>query len=136
MRRLVDQAPHTRPLLLPYKLAASDALWRACSRTALGELGFDIDDLGPAGCLVRGVPRVLPDLDWRRLFDELAGRGGHPLEPAERVASAAAAVIELGRDGMPSRAGLDLLAQAAQAAALDLSANAIALTATLLGRGR
>jgi len=37
---------------------------------------------------------------------------------------------------MPSRAGLDLLAQAAQAAALDLSANAIALTATLLGRGR
>jgi hypothetical protein len=135
-RRLSVKTPHTRPLLLPCKLAASDPVWRVCPRPALGELGFDIDDLGPAGYLVRGVPRVLPDLEWRRMFDELARGNERIFDPAAHVARAAAAVIELGRDGIPARAALDLLAQAAQAVALDLDAGAIAVTAALLGRAR
>lgn len=130
-RRLADDAPAPRPLLIPQRIAKGDALWRQVEVPALRARGFTVDDLGPAGWLVRAAPRVLPELPWAEFFERLTAVLADS-ELTAAVALAAAAVVELGKHGQPARRQLDALELGASAASLDLAAYAVAVDGELL----
>lgn len=134
-RRLAPPQPAaatTRPLLIPERIAAASPLWAQFSLACLGSYGFELDDLGPAGHLLRAVPRVLPDLPWTLFFARLAAPSNRPA--LARLAHAAAAALALGSHGQASRGLLEALEQGAAACGLALTAYARVVDAALLAR--
>ncbi|MCC6706461.1 MAG: DNA mismatch repair endonuclease MutL [Gammaproteobacteria bacterium] len=126
----------TRPLLIPERIASNATLWRRCSPAMLSAQGFELDDLGPAGQLLRAVPRVLPELSWSKffevLFNGLAAADTHDLR--ESCAHAAAMALELGSHGQPSRRLLEQLEQGAAAGGVALLAMAKRVDGELLAQ--
>lgn len=132
-RRLMpttDTAADLRPLLIPERIAVNAPLWRHCTLEMFSAYGFVLDDLGPAGYLLRAVPKVLPDLDWSKLFDALATEIVD--DARTRLAHAAADAIAFGSHGQASRRLLEMLEQGAAASGLVLSALAIRIDGALL----
>ena len=123
-----------RALLIPERIAASAPLWRHCSVTMLSAYGFELDDLGPAGYLLRAVPKVLPELSWPNFCAALASADGDHAsnDTGQRLARAAANALELGSHGQPSRRMLEMLEHGARASGVSLQALAILVDGTLL----
>lgn len=126
-------ASATRPLLIPERIARSAPLWRHCPAEMLRRHGFELDDLGPAGMVLRAVPRVLPELSWPRLFDGLA-QAGADTDECTRLAQAAADALDLGSHGQVSRRMLEGLEQAASACGLSLVAHSASIDGALLAQ--
>ena len=108
----IDSAGQQRPLLIPVRLPPGREP-KLSEQAALQTLGFELDALGTAGTLVRGVPRVLPQIEWDEFFAEWA-QAKAPAALGEaaandvfaRVASTAAATLALPPTGLPDRAWL------------------------------
>lgn len=133
-RRLVTVSAASRPLLIPARVAADSRLAAHCSVERLRAYGFEFDDLGPAGHLLRAIPLVLPELSWPIFFAQLAAPGNGT--DGERCAQAAAAAIVLGSHGQASRRLLDALEQGAAACGFALASSARLIDGQLLaGRG-
>ncbi len=109
-----------RPLLIPERIAVLAPVWRHCSVATLSAHGFELDDLGPAGHLLRAVPKVLPELSWPKFFEALAIPASG--DEGTRLACAAAGALDLGTHGQASRRMLEALAQGAAACGFDLTA--------------
>ena len=122
----------SRALLIPERIAAASRLWAHYAVAHLRAYGFELDDLGPAGHLLRAVPRVLPELPWSTFFARLAELSSG--EHAARFAQAAAAAVELGSHGQASRRLLDALEQGAAACGLELTTLAAVVDGALLAR--
>jgi len=132
-RRLVptgDEPIAARPLLIPERIAAAAPLWRYCGVTTLTAHGFELDSLGPAGYLLRAVPRIMPELSWSKFLAALATPTGG--DDSARVAGAAATALELGAHGQPSRRLLEALEQGAAAAGVSLIAMTTLVDGALL----
>ena len=122
------QSRAARPLLIPERIAPSSELWRHCTPQTLARHGFEIDDLGPAGYLVRAVPMVLPELPWAAFLARLArAASGDDVQ----VAHAAAATVVLGSHGQPARRMLEALQHGAAACGLSLTRLALAVDGRL-----
>ncbi|MBK8957376.1 MAG: DNA mismatch repair endonuclease MutL [Proteobacteria bacterium] len=121
-----------RPLLIPERIGHDAPLWRQRSPALLREHGFELDELGPAGYVLRAVPRVLPELAWARFFAALAAQEAG--DARRQLAQAAAAALELGSHGQPSRRLLEQLEQGATAGGIDLGALSVAVDGVLLAR--
>jgi DNA mismatch repair protein MutL len=130
LRTASDGKVATRPLLIPERIAGRAPLWRYCSVAMLSKHGFELDDLGPAGYLLRAVPTILPELSWSRFFAMLATP--HPGEDTTTLAVAVAAALELGNHGQASRRLLESLQQGALACGLDLTAMATRVDGAML----
>ena len=122
------QSRAARPLLIPERIAPSSELWRHCTPQTLARHGFEIDDLGPAGYLVRAVPMVLPELPWAAFLARLARAAS---DDDVQVAHAAAATVVLGSHGQPARRMLEALQQGAAACGLSLTRLALAVDGRL-----
>ena len=129
-RRLLPQHAASRPLLIPERIAAGSFIWKHFSVARLCTYGFEIDDLGPAGHLLRTVPVVLPELSWAMFFAQLAQPGNGA--DGERFAQAAAAAVVVGNHGQASRRMLDALEQGARACGLTLASLAVVIDGQLL----
>ncbi len=123
-----------RPLLIPERIAVAAPLWRHCSVATLSAYGFELDDLGLAGHLLRAVPKVLPELSWPKFCAALASADGdHASDDlGERLAKAAACALELGNHGQPSRRMLEMLEQGAAASGVSLRALTTVVDGALL----
>ena len=128
------ERPSARPLLIPERLSLDERIFDADLSQRLGALGFDIDDLGAAGYVLRSIPAVLPDITTATFCRDLpvALEGSDALTVA--VARAAAAAIDLGDLGLPSARVLSELMRAAAAAEIDPTSDAFAITGGLLRR--
>ena len=134
-RRLVPASAMgaaSRALLIPERVAAASRLWGHCTVAHLRAYGFELDDLGPAGHLLRAVPRILPELPWSVFFARLAELSSG--ENAARFAQAAAAAVVLGSHGQASQRLLDALEQGAAACGLGLTTLAAVVDGALLAR--
>ena len=130
LRPSPDLDEHRRALLIPERIAATAPLWRHCTVATLSAYGFELDDLGPAGYLLRAVPKVLPELSWPNFCAALASAAGD--DAGARLANAAAMALELGSHGQPSRRMLEMLEQGARASGVSLQALAMLVDSTLL----
>ena len=81
MKRALEDEVATQPLLVPITLSVSKGevdIWRTYEST-LGELGFDIGQLGENNLVVRHIPQILSKVDiadlLRTVFSELAEHG-------------------------------------------------------------
>ena len=123
----------SRPLLIPERIAAASRLWAHYAAAQLRAYGFELDDLGPAGHLLRAVPRVLPELPWPAFFERLAEQTDGDDDGA-RFAQAAAAAVVLGSHGLASRRLLDALEHGAAACGFELTNLAAVVDGALLAR--
>ena len=128
------ERPSARPLLIPERLSLDERIFDADLKQRLGALGFDLDDLGAAGYVLRSIPAVLPDITAATFCRDLpvAVQDSDTLTVA--VARATAAAIELGDLGLPSGRVLSELMRAAQAAEIDPISGAFAITGDFLRR--
>ena len=134
-RRLVPVAAigaASRPLLIPQRIAAGSRLWSCYSVARLSAYGFELDNLGPAGHLLRAVPKVLPELPWDVFIERLAEQTG--ATDGSHCARAAAAALVLGSHGQASRRQLDALEQGAVACGIELATLAVVVDGQLLAR--
>ena len=81
MKRALEDEVATQPLLVPITLSVSKGevdIWRT-NESTLGELGFDIGQLGENNLVVRHIPQILSKVDiadlLRTVFSELAEHG-------------------------------------------------------------
>ncbi len=133
-RRLLTANVARRPLLIPERIAANSQLWKHFNLERLSAYGFEFDDLGPAGHLLRAVPVVLPELSWAIFFEQLAAPSAGT--DGERCVRAACVAIVLGNHGQASRRVLDALEQGAAACGLALAFLSQVIDGQLLaGRG-
>ncbi len=130
-RRLAAGSGTPRPLLLPQRLSAAAAA-RLASDAALRRLGFEFDDLGAAGVVLRAVPTVLPPLDPGLLIAALIEELDSGATAVAALAAAAANVVAGGDRARSAHALLADLAPAAAAADIDPRSLARALTAGML----
>ena len=114
LRRLSCETARARPLLLPVRVPPVAAV-PLLAHADLAGLGFEFEDLGPAGAVLRAVPTLLPALDHARLLPVLVETLAE-LPLAAGVAAAAARVIVCGEHGRVSGRMLDELFSAATAA--------------------
>jgi len=108
----------SRPLLIPERFD-SNALCR--DPTIIGDLrnlGFEIDDLGVGGYVLRSVPAVLPEFATREFCLEI-GRFKSRHDVITAVAHSAATSANLGETGLLSMDALHEFLWAATAADLD-----------------
>ena len=115
-RRLSSEAARARPLLLPVRVPPA-AAGPLLAHAGLSALGFEFEDLGPAGAVLRAVPTVLPAVDHARLLSALVETLA-TVPVAAGVAAAAARTIVCGEHGRVSGRMLDELVNAATAAGL------------------
>ncbi len=123
-----------RPLLIPERLSANARIVDADFRHGLGTLGFEIDDLGAAGYVLRSMPAALPPLSSKTFCRELMSASVDSGDVRGAVAQAAAAAIDLGAAGLPSTRALGEFVRAAAAAGIDPLQTAFPITADALRR--
>ena len=124
----------TRPLRIPERLSAAEFIANSDLRQGLVGLGFEIDDLGAAGYVLRSVPAVFPDIATTLFCQNLPHVLGTADDLTDAVARAAAAAVDLGDRGQPSERCLGELVRAAAAAAIDPVSTAFAITGDRLHR--
>lgn len=130
--RLGGEGATTRPLLIPERLPATLAGRLSRHATELERAGFDIDDLGPAGSVVRGMPTVLPPAAAGILLARLPDEVQSGSDFSTALARATAAALVFGQNGRPNLALLEHLERAAGAANVALDALLLPLTGKAL----
>ncbi len=123
-----------RPLLIPERLPPASNAWDDRLTDGLRGLGFDTDDLGPSGRVLRSVSAVLPDIAADRFVLALPGALAENPELVDAIAAATAAAIELGESGQPSGRMLGALTRAGTAAGCEPTAGAFEISGMALNR--
>ena len=126
--------PRARPLLIPERLPSAGPIANGDVRQGLVGLGFEIDDLGAAGYVLRSVPAVFPDIAPTPFCQDLPHVLSATDDLSDAVARAAAAAVDLGDRGQPSERCLGELVRAAAAAAIDPVSAAFTITGDRLRR--
>ena len=123
-----------RPLLIPERLPPNSAAWDDTFTEGLRGFGFNIDDMGPSGRVLRSVSAVLPDIAADRFILALSGALADNPELVDAIAAATAAAMGLGESGQPSGRMLGELARAGTAAGCEPTAGAFEISGAALSQ--
>ena len=98
-------------------------------------LGFDIEDLGLAGALVRKVPKILPKIDINQFLTLFSARLtlGEDFQSSLRYSILNS--IDYLNHNSPNHAMLDEMARNASATRIDLIALSVLLDRKFIARG-
>ena len=101
----------------------------------LRELGFDIEDLGLAGALVRNVPQILPKIDIQQFLTLFSARLllGEDFQSSLRYSILNS--IDYLNHNNPNHAMLDEMARNASATRIDLISLSVLLDGEFIARG-
>jgi DNA mismatch repair ATPase MutL len=130
----VDQG-NQADLLAPEQIPPEHAEVIMLHSEHLRELGFDIEDLGLAGALVRNVPKILPKIDIQQFLLLFSARLllGENFQSSLRHSILNS--IEYLDNNNPNYAMLDEMARSASATRIDLISLSVLLDGEFMARG-
>ena len=130
----VDQG-NQADLLVPEQVPPEHAEVIMLHSEHLRELGFDIEDLGLAGALVRNVPKILPKIDIQQFLSLFSSRLllGENFQSSLRHSILNS--IEYLDNNNPNYAMLDEMAMRASATRIDLISLSVLLDGEFMARG-
>ncbi len=132
-RRLGMVPAASRPLLTPERVTVAPASTLERHRPGLIASGFEFDELGPTGFVLRGLPAVFPAVPAGALIMRLAEDLANSSDLLFATARAAAAVLVYGEGGRPNSALVDQLKLGASAANVALEPLLVPLSGANLG---
>lgn len=101
----------------------------------LRELGFDIEDLGLAGALVRNVPKILPKIDIQQFLTLFSARLLQGKDFHSSLRYSILNSIDYLNHNSPNHAMLDEMARNASATRIDLISLSVLLDGEFIARG-
>ena len=125
---------NSKPLLLPQRLEASEAMILLNAKSGMEKIGFHFSDLGIAGEVLRGIPVVCPSFSAEIFLSTLCTLPLREDELIESISSAITAAIDYGTFDKPNLGTFEELVSSASSLSYDWTRWIFDLDATALTR--